>query len=414
MKTGYKGMRCGLIGEHLSHSFSAPIHNELADYSYDLCELRPDEIGDFVKNGGYDAFNVTIPYKKDVIPFLDHISNEAKAIGAVNTVVRDKSGKLFGYNTDYFGFSYMIDSASLVVKGKKAIILGKGGASLTVCAVLRDKGAREIAVFSSRDNTPENLSKHTDAEIIVNATPVGMYPNNLVSPIDITPFKNCECVLDLVYNPARTKLLLDAQKLGIKTANGLSMLVAQAAKAFEYFTGDKAEPLAVERITNSIAHKCKNIVLIGMPGCGKSTVGKLIAESLGRNFYDADEKFCEMHGMSPAECIEKLGEPHFRMLENITVTDLGKLSGAVIATGGGVVTKEENYEPLHQNGEIFFIERALENLSRGGRPLSLATTPEQMYKARIDAYKRFADATIYSNEIAEDTAKKIINAYNKL
>ena len=414
MKTGYKWMKCGLIGKHLGHSFSTPIHNELADYSYDLCELREDEIGEFVKNGGYDAFNVTIPYKKDVIPFLDLISDEARAIGAVNTVVRDKNGKLFGYNTDYFGFSYMIDTVSLDARGKKAIVLGRGGASLTVCTVLRDRGAREIAVFSSRDNTPENLAKHNDAEIIVNATPVGMYPDNLVSPIDLTPFKKCECVLDLIYNPARTKLMLDAEKLGIKTVNGLSMLVAQAAKAFEYFTGDKAEDGAIEKITRLTSHKCKNIVLIGMPGCGKSTLGKLVADTLGRCFYDADDEFSRMHGITPAECIKKLGEAHFRELETVTVKELGKLSGAVIATGGGVVTREENYEPLHQNGEIFFIERELKNLSRDGRPLSLGTTPEQMYKARIDAYKRFADLTVNSNEIAADTARKIIEAYKTL
>ena len=414
MKAGYNDMRCGLIGEHLSHSFSAPIHNELADYSYELFELEPKDVEEFVKNGELDAFNVTIPYKKTVIPFLDEISDEAKAIGAVNTIVRDKDGKLHGYNTDYFGFSYMIEHAELDIKGKKAVVLGRGGASLTVCTVLRDRGAREIAVFSSRDNTPENLAAHTDAEIIVNATPVGMYPNNLLSPIDITAFKKCECVLDLIYNPARTKLMLDAEALGIKAVNGLSMLVAQAAKAFEYFTGDKAEDGAVERITSSIYQKCQNIVLIGMPGCGKSTVGKIIAEKLGRSFYDADDEFLSMHGISPAECIEKLGEPRFRELESVTVKELGKQSGTVIATGGGVVTRNENYQPLHQTGVIFFIERKLDNLASGGRPLSQRTSPEQMYNSRIAAYRRFADNVIYSNEVPDDTAKKIIDGYHLL
>ena len=414
MKKGYASMKCGLIGEHLGHSFSAPIHQELADYSYELFELTPSEVGDFIKNGKLDAFNVTIPYKKDVIPFLDEISDEARAIGAVNTIVRKKDGRICGYNTDYFGFSYMIDSADLEVSGKKALVIGKGGASLTVCSVLRDRGIKELIVLGSRDNTPENILKHTDAEIIVNASPVGMFPNNLISPVDISLFNRCECVLDLIYNPARTKLMLDAEAHGIKSVNGLSMLVAQAAKAFEYFTGDKAEDGAIERITSSIAQKCKNIVLVGMPGCGKSTVGKLVANKLGRCFFDADDEFEKMHGITPAECIKGFGEDEFRRRESLTVAELGKESRAVIATGGGVVTREENYEPLHQNGEIFFIERKLENLSRNGRPLSLSTTPEQMYNARIKSYLRFADVTVNSNEIAEDTAKKIIEAYKKI
>ena len=414
MKTGYKSMKCGLIGEHLGHSFSAPIHNELADYSYELRELTPSEVGDFVKNGGFDAFNVTIPYKKDVIPFLDEISDEARAIGAVNTIVRQKSGNICGYNTDYFGFSYMIDSAALDVSGKKALVIGKGGASLTVCAVLRDRKIGELVVLGSRDNTSENISKHSDAEIIVNASPVGMFPNNLKAPVDISVFNKCECVLDLIYNPARTKLMLDAEARGIKTVNGLSMLVAQAAKAFEYFTEDKAEDGAIERITDSIAQKCKNIILIGMPGCGKSTVGKLVAKMLDRNFFDADDEFTKMHSITPAECIEKNGEDVFRELENQTLCELGKQSGTVIATGGGAVTREMNYYPLHQNGEIFFIERELKNLSRDGRPLSLKTTPEEMYQNRIGHYRRFADVTIYSQEVVEDTASKIIEAYEKL
>ena len=255
---------------------------------------------------------------------------------------------------------------------------------------------------------------HSDAQIIVNASPVGMFPNNLKAPVNITLFNRCECVLDLIYNPARTKLMLDAEARGIKTVNGLSMLVAQAAKAFEYFTEDNAEEGAIERITNSVARKCKNIVLIGMPGCGKSTIGKLVANILGREFLDADDEFTKTHGFSPAECIEKMGEDRFRELENQTLCELGKLSGKVIATGGGAVTREMNYEPLHQNGEIFFIERELKNLSRDGRPLSLKTTPEEMYQKRIGHYRRFADVTVHSREIKEDTADQIIKAYNKL
>lgn len=414
MRSGYSNMKCGLIGEHLGHSFSPLIHNELADYSYELCELAPSELEKFMRSGRLDAFNVTIPYKKQVMPYLDHISPEAISIGSVNTVVKDKEGKLHGYNTDYFGFSHMVDLSGINIKGTKAIVFGRGGAALTVCAVLRDRGVREWVVVGSRDNIPENLTKHSDADIIINATPVGMYPNNDVSPTDLSLFPNCRLVLDLIFNPARTALILDAERRGIPYVNGLPMLVAQAAKAFEYFTGDRFEAGAVERITSLIAEKTANIILVGMPGCGKSTVGKLIANILGRSFFDADDEFTKMHGISPAECIKTLGEDKFRELEHKTLCELGKLSSAVIATGGGAVTREFNYDPLHQNGRIFFIERELSKLARGGRPLSMSTTPEEMYRARIDYYRRFADITVVSNEVIEDTANKIISEFKKI
>ena len=414
MKQGYKNIRCGLLGEHLGHSFSPLIHGELADYSYKLCELSRDELGDFVKCGGLDAFNVTIPYKKDVMQFLDEISPEARAIGAVNTVVRGKDGKLRGYNTDYFGFAHMVDLSGIDVSGKKAIVFGTGGASLTVCAVLRDRGVSELTVIGIEDNTPENLAKHSDAEIVANATPVGMYPHNGKSPVDLSVFPNCICVFDVIFNPARTALLLQAEERSIPYVNGLPMLVAQAAKAFEFFTGDKYEDGCVERITSLIAKKTGNIVLVGMPGCGKSTVGRIISEKLDREFIDADSEFEKMHGISPANCIEKQGEEEFRRLESETLAELGKRSGIVLATGGGAVTRERNYAPLHQNGRIFFIERDLKNLSRDGRPLSMKTTPEEMYAKRANAYRRFADATVRSNEIAHDTANRIIAEFEKL
>lgn len=414
MKTGYKHLNCGLIGEHLGHSFSVPIHKELADYSYALKELRPEEVGDFVKHGSFDAFNVTIPYKKDVIPFLDEISPEAKAIGAVNTIVRAKDGKIYGYNTDYFGFSHMIELSGIDVKGKKAVVFGKGGASLTVCAVLRDKGIGSLAVFGSKDNTKENLIPYTDVEIIVNSTPVGMFPNNGSSPVDLSMFPNCLCVFDLIYNPSKTALILEAEKRKIPYVNGLPMLVAQAAKAFEFFTGDPYQDGCIERITSIIERKSKNIILVGMPGCGKSTVGKLVADKLNREFLDADDEFTKTHGMTPADCINTLGEDKFRELEHLTLCELGKQSSLVIATGGGAVTREYNYDPLHQNGTIFFIERKLENLARDGRPLSLKTPAVEMYASRKDAYYRFADSVITSNEIIEDTVTAVINKFSEI
>lgn len=404
MKSGFANMKCGLLGEKLGHSFSPQIHAELADYSYDLVELAPDEVGPFVKSDKLDAYNVTIPYKKTVMPFLDVISPEAKSIGAVNTVVRGADGKLYGYNTDYFGFCHMLDVSGIKVEGKKAIVFGNGGASATVCAVLRDKGVKELIVISIEDNTPENIAKHSDSEIIVNATPVGMYPHNGRAPVDLTLFKNCIGVLDVIYNPSKTKLLLDAEGLGIAYVNGLPMLVAQAAKAFEFFTGDVAEEGACERITASIERQTKNIVLIGMPGCGKTTVGKLLAKELGRTFYDADDVFTENFGVTPAEVISGEGEEKFRQMEHEITEKLGKLSGAVISCGGGVITREYNYEPLHQNGTIIFLERELANLSKKGRPLSQSTPIEQLYASRIDAYRRFADIVVKSTEVPANTA----------
>ncbi len=409
MKQGYKAMKCGLLGEKLGHSFSPMIHGELADYSYVLVEKAPDEVEGFVKNGELDAYNVTVPYKKTVMPFLDVISPEALSIGAVNTVVRGKDGKKYGYNTDYFGFCYMLDASGIDVSGKKALVFGAGGASATVCAVLRDRGVKELIVVSVEDNTPEFLANHADAEIIVNATPVGMYPHNGASPVNLSLSPACSGVLDVIYNPSKTALLLDAEARGIAHANGLSMLVAQAAKAFEFFTGDVAEDGACERIVKSIENRTKNIILIGMPGCGKSTVGRLIAEKLGRPFYDADNVFTEEFGTTPAEVIQGEGEEKFRQMEHEIAEKLGKNSGTVISCGGGVVTREYNYPSLHQNGTIIFLERALEKLSKKGRPLSQSTPIEQLYAARIGAYRRFADICVTSTEVPENTATLIIN-----
>ena len=409
MKTGYSQLKCGLIGEKLGHSFSKKIHREIADYPYELIELSPSEVGDFVKSHRLDAYNVTVPYKKTVMPFLDHISPEAKAIGAVNTVVRGKDGKLYGYNTDHFGFSYMLEASKIEVSGKKVIVFGAGGTSATVCTVLQERGVRALTVIGSKDNNEAGLKNHYDAEIIINTTPVGMYPKTGVSPVDLSLFPNCDGVLDVIYNPSRTKLLLDAEKRGIPHINGLSMLVAQAVKAFEFFAGDKADYGVCEDIIKLLEFDTKNIILVGMPGCGKSTVGRLIAEKLSRPFYDADKVFEEVFGMPPADVIREDGEEKFRRMEHEIAEQLGKLSGAVIATGGGVVTRDCNYGSLRQNGTTVFLERKLENLPTKGRPLSQASTLEALYDARIDAYRRFADVTVKSTEIPGNTADLIIS-----
>ena len=406
MKSGFSNKKCGLLGEHLSHSFSPMIHKMLADYSYSIFEVAPADLGDFVKCGELDAFNVTIPYKKDVMPYLDEISDEARAIGAVNVVVR-KNGKLYGYNTDYFGFSYMLDSAKIDVNGKKALLFGNGGAAATIRAVLRDKGIGELIIIDIADNTPETLAKHTDARIIINSTPVGMYPNNRKAVVDIELFPNCEAALDIVYNPARTELLLSAEKKGIAAVGGLSMLVAQAARGFELFTDSSYEDGIIEKIIAKISRDTQNIILIGMPSCGKSTIGAILANSLGRDFYDADEEFLKMHRITPETAINTLGEPKFRDMEQETLDMLGKKSSSVIATGGGAVTRSQNYPSLHQNGIIVYITRDIEKLSTDGRPLSKAGSLTELYEKRKDAYMRFADITADNNGSVEETVKNI-------
>ena len=404
-------MRCGLLGEHLSHSFSPLIHASLSDYTYELFERSPEDLESFVRGEDVDAFNVTIPYKKAIMPYLDRISPEATQIGAVNTVVRRADGTLDGYNTDYFGFLAMLSASGIEVRGKKALVLGSGGASATVQAVLRDCGVGALIVVgrSLADNY-DNLDRHADAEIIVNTTPVGMYPKNGVSPIDLSLFPRCSGVLDVIYNPARTALILDAEERGIPAMSGLFMLVAQAARAFEYFTGAKARDGAIEQIVKTLSAQTSNLILIGMPGCGKSTVGRLLAKRMGRPFFDADDEFKKMHGISPAEAITKHGEDKFRAMEHEVTLALGAMSGAVIACGGGVVTREINYRPLHQNGEIVYLRRDLSKLAVGGRPLSQKTSPEALYLARKAAYERFADLTVDSTEVPEKTADAILLA----
>lgn len=409
MKKRYSQMKCGLLGEHLTHSFSPLIHKMLADYEYKIYDIAPDALEKFVKDSDVDAFNVTIPYKKAVMPFLDEISTEATAIGAVNVVVR-KSGKLYGYNTDYFGFSYMLDSAKINVSGKKALLFGNGGAAATIKAVLADRGIGETVIIDKDDNTPENLMRHTDTCLVINASPVGMYPNNRKAVVDLSRFPKCEAVLDIVYNPARTELILQAEALGITAVGGLSMLVAQAARGFEHFTSDTYENGIIEKIIDRICRDTQSIILVGMPSCGKSTIGSLLADRLARSFFDADTEFEKMHGITPATAINTLGEPKFREMESATLAELGKMSGAIIATGGGAVTREKNYPSLHQNGIIVYLKRDLDKLSTEGRPLSQKNGLAELFEKRKAAYERFADITIENSGTPEETAVNLLCA----
>ena len=289
-------MKCGLLGRKLGHSYSPQIHGLLGDYSYDLFEKEPEELTAFLRDGDFSGINVTIPYKKDVIPSLDELSPAARKIGSVNTIVRRSDGSLFGHNSDYFGFVSLVNHSGIAVEGKKVLVLGSGGTSNMVVAALRDLGAAPVVISRSGENNYDNLHLHADASVIVNATPVGMYPNTGVSPIDLNRFPKLEGVLDVIYNPAKTKLLLDAEALGIPHENGLWMLVAQAKEASEYFTGNKLSDDMIGKIHQKLSRQMKNIVLIGIPGCGKSTIGNLLAEKLGRKFVDADAEIVQMAG----------------------------------------------------------------------------------------------------------------------
>lgn len=387
-------LRCGLLGEKLGHSYSPQIHHFLGSYAYNLYEISPQNLDDFFKNRDFDGINVTIPYKKAAVSYCQELSRAALHIGSVNTIVRRADGSLYGDNTDYTGFLYLLDRSGLTVSGKKCLVLGSGGASLAVAAALRDRGAETVVISRSGPDNYENLDWHRDARLIVNATPVGMFPNVGKAALDVGRFPALEGVLDLIYNPARTKILLDAERLGLVTGNGLSMLVAQAHRAAELFTGETIDPSKIETIRGRLRRETENLILVGMPGCGKSTVGRALASRLGREFRDADQMIADRAGCSIPEIFAREGEQGFRVRETEILGELGKQSGLVIATGGGCVTRGENYPLLHQNGTIYFLERELSKLPKEGRPLSQRNDLEAMYEARLPQYRRFADRVI--------------------
>ena len=400
-------MQCGLLGRKLGHSYSPQIHSQLGDYEYTLIEKEPEELADFFLIGDFTGLNVTIPYKKDVIPFCAELSPRAKTIGAVNTIVRRPNGTLIGHNTDYYGFETMLTHSTLCVSGKKVLVLGSGGASNTAVQVLKTRGANVIVISRSGENNYDNLNLHKDAAVIVNATPVGMYPNTGISPVDLSQFPYLEGVLDLIYNPARTKLLMDAENRGLITENGLRMLVAQAKESAEWFTGSKIPDSAVEDIHNQLKRQMENIILVGMPGSGKSSVGRTLAEHTGKRFTDADLLIQELAGKPIPEIFSQDGEEQFRQLETRALEILGKESNTVIATGGGCVTRQRNYEPLHQNGKILWLQRDINKLPTVGRPLSQSGKLSHMYEDRKPMYESFADCIIDNNGSITNAVKLI-------
>lgn len=401
-------MKCGLLGRKLGHSYSPQIHSFLGDYAYRLFEKEPEELESFLKNGDFHGLNVTVPYKKSVVPFCKELSQVADKLGAVNTIVRRPDGSLIGHNTDYYGFHQMVRQSGLSPAGKKVLILGSGGASATAAAVMQELGANVIIISRSGENNYTNLAMHSDAAIIVNTTPVGMYPNTGDSPMDIAPFTQLEGVLDVIYNPARTSLLMQAERRGLVAVNGLWMLVAQAKESAEWFTGAAIDDAVIEDIFKKLQQQMQNIVLIGMPGCGKSTVGKLLAQHLGMGFIDADTEIEGAAGKLIPQIFEESGEDGFREIETAVLKNIGKQSGNVIATGGGCVTRPENYASLHCNGTMIWLERSLNVLPTDGRPLSQSAKLTDMYQIRKPLYDLFADFRIDNNCSTEETVKAIL------
>lgn len=404
-------MKFGLLGRKLGHSYSPVIHKKLGDYSYELFESEPEEIETLIKRADIRGLNVTIPYKEEVIKYCDEITKRASSIGCVNTIIKTDDGKIIGDNTDYAGFEYILDRNNIETENKTILILGNGATSKTVEAVLTDRKAKVVKLGR---NTSPNLSKIQDyenADIIVNTTPVGMYPNNLETLVELDSFSNLSAVLDVIYNPMRTKLILDADNLGILNSDGLPMLVVQAVVASEIFQDKEISHNLIEDIISEIRRDMGNIVLIGMPGSGKSTIGKLIAEKSGKEFIDTDEEIEKKSDMSIPYIFEKFGEDYFRKLESEVVKEAGKRTGCVISTGGGVVTRMENYEPLIQNGRIYFIDRDLEKLSTGGRPLSKnLNAVNKLWEDREKMYRLFSDNWV-SNVEVNTTAEEILEDF---
>lgn len=388
--------RFGLLGETLGHSYSPQIHRLLAGYDYDLCPQPPEAVTAFVLHGGYAGLNVTIPYKKTVAALCSALSPAAQRLGSVNTVLRRADGSLFGDNTDYAGFAWLLRRADIHPAGWKCLVLGSGGASVTVCAVLADQGAAEVVTVSrSGPDNYTNLSRHADARLIVNTTPVGMYPQTDAAPLSLEGFPTLRGVVDIVYNPARTRLLQQAEALGIPHAGGLGMLVAQARRSAEQFTGQTIPDEAVARVTAQIDGQERNLLLIGMPGAGKSTTGRRLAAALGRPFVDLDEELVRRAGRSIPDIFAQQGEGAFRALETAVLADVARGSGLVIAAGGGVVTRPENRFYLRQNSRVIYLRRQnVDTLSTAGRPVSQSRPLRQLAAERLPLYEQWSDCTM--------------------
>ena len=406
-------MQYGLIGEKLSHSFSKEIHESLASYTYELCEIARENLADFLQKREFSAINVTMPYKKEVIPYLDEVSAVANELQAVNCIV-NKNGKLYGYNTDYFGMRDLILRSGIDLSGKKILILGTGGTSRTSSLVCNDLGADKIIRVSRNANDgaityEETYKNHIDADVIINTTPVGMYPNCENSPIDLDKFTNLQAVFDAVYNPLRTQLILDAKAKGIYAEGGLYMLVSQAVHALELFIDKKFDESKTNEIFNKILREKENIVLIGMPSCGKTTVGKILAENLSRKLIDLDDEIVKKIGCEISDFFKTHTEKEFRDIETEITKEISKNHSIIIATGGGCILRNENTNALRQNGRLYFLDRDLSNLTpTDSRPLATKKEAiEKLYNDRYDIYTSSCDCRINGNLNPESEANLI-------
>ncbi len=405
-------MQYGLFGEDLSHSYSKIIHEKFGLYNYELHSGSLRELESMLKSRIFEGLNITIPYKRSALHYCDKLDIIAKRVGSVNTVV-NKNGILTGYNTDYFGLKYTINRSKISLKNKKVIILGSGGTSATARALAEDLQAKQTLVVSRTGTLNyKTVYTHTDAEIIINTTPVGMYPNNGDNLVDISNFKNLCGLVDVVYNPFCTDLLAQGKKYNIPTASGLPMLVEQAKISAELFKNTKLDDSVSERIIKELTLELSNIILIGMPGSGKTTIGKLIAEKLGKKFIDIDEKVEDLYQITIPEIFNKYGEKTFRKREKSVIYECGKKNNCVISTGGGAILDSDNYLPLKQNGRIYWIERGLEILETKGRPLSDTLKKlEKMYHIRKDLYRNFSDMIIQNNGAAHEAVRKILEDF---
>lgn len=398
----------GLLGRKLGHSFSPQIHKMIGGYDYGLFEREPDTLDDFFARGSFKGINVTIPYKKAVIPYCKQLSPQAAEIGSVNTIRRLPDGSYYGDNTDYYGFVYMVKHSGVSVAGKKCVIFGDGGVAPTVRTALRDLGAGTVVTVSRRgEYNFSNLDRQYDAQILVNATPVGTYPNNGECVTPLAPFTKLEAAFDLIYNPAVTEFLRQAKELGAVAVNGLGMLVAQAKRAVEIFLDTEIPDHVIEPVRRKIAAQTMNIALVGMAGSGKTTTGKALAERLGREFVDIDE-LINTFGCRPIPDIIKYeGEAVFRQIETYTLSEMAKRSGLVIATGGGVVTRPENLPLLRQNSVTVLLHRPVEELPSDGRPLSQKYGVKALYEQRKPMYEAFGEYTVECTGV-EETVDKIV------
>jgi len=412
-------MKYGLIGEKLGHSFSKEIHEKIENYDYILKEIPKDELGSFMIQKEFEAINVTIPYKEAVIPYLSEIDEKARLIGAVNTVVNSQ-GQLYGYNTDFMGMEGLIHKADIEISGKKVVILGSGGTCKTAKAVVKYLGASSVITVSrsGKDDSvtyEELYSLHTDADVIINTTPCGMYPDCSSSPVDIERFSKLSGVIDAIYNPLRTKLVLSAMQKGIKAEGGLYMLASQAVYAAEKFTSKKYDASVAPNAFKDIFVAKENIVLTGMPGSGKSTVGKIISSLTSREFVDTDQMIVSESGMEITDIFKKYGEKYFRDLESRCVAEASQKGGRIIATGGGAILRKENVDSLSQNGRIYFIDRPLKELiPTSDRPL--ASSSEEItkrYNERYSLYKETSDVIVDASCGANEVARIIVRLHKR-